>query len=50
MLIQKLRMEFHISRLVNTVDISEPSGDGKEGANGGQSLIDLVDIFRLSIQ
>jgi hypothetical protein len=47
---QKFRVKLDISRLVNTVDVSESSGDAKVGANGTQGRVDVPDIFWLSVE
>ena len=43
-------MELDIPWLVYTVHVAETSGDREIGANWLQSLVDLVDDFRLSVE
>ena len=50
MLSEELRMQFNVSGLVHTMDISESRGDRKVGRNRGKSFVNLVDIFGLSVK
>jgi hypothetical protein len=42
--------EGNVSRLVDTVDISETSGNGEVGGDGVQSSVDIVDVWGLSVE
>jgi len=50
MLSEELRMQFNVSGLVHTMDISESRGDRKVGRNRGKSFVNFVDIFGLSVK
>lgn len=50
MFTQKLGVELDISRLVNTMDVSERGSDAKVRANGTQGRVDIPDILRLSVE
>ena len=50
MFAQKFGMELDISRLVNTVDVSESGGDTKIGVNGIEGRVDVPDIIWLGIE
>jgi hypothetical protein len=42
--------EGNISRLVDTVNVSETSGNGEVGGDGVQSSVDIVDVWGLSVE
>jgi hypothetical protein len=42
--------ESDISRLVDTVNVSETSGNGEVGGDGVQSSVDIVNVWRLSVE
>ena len=42
--------ESNISRLVNTVNVSETSGNGEVGGDGVQSSVDIVDVWGLGVE
>jgi hypothetical protein len=42
--------ESDISRLVNTVNVSETSGNGEVGGDGVQSSVDIVDVWGLGVE
>jgi len=44
---EQLRLQLDVSGLVHTVDVSERSGDAEVRADGGQGLVDVVDVFGL---
>jgi len=50
MLSEELRMQFNVSGLVHTMDISESRGDRKVGRNRGKSFVNLIDIFGLGVK
>ena len=50
MLSEELRMQFNVSRLVHTMDISESRGDRKVGRNRGKGFVNLIDIFGLGVK
>lgn len=43
-------MQLDIARLVYTVDVTEAGRDGEVRTDGGEGLVDVVDIFGLGIQ
>lgn len=49
-LAEQFWVEADVSRLVYTVYIAEPSGNGEVRADGRQSLVDAVDVFWLCVQ
>ena len=49
-LAEKLWVELDVTRLVDTVDVTEASGNGEEGGNWGESLVDGKDIFWLGVE
>lgn len=49
-LTQKFGVKFDISGLVNTMDVSESSGDTEVWADGIQGRVDLPDVLRLSVE
>ena len=49
-LLKQFRMEFDIARLVYTMDVSETSCDREVRGDLLEGSVDLVDVFRLSIQ
>jgi hypothetical protein len=50
MLLEKIGMELHISRLINTMDVSKSSGNAEIGSDIDEGLVDVVHVFRLSVQ
>jgi len=49
-LAEELRVQLDVAGLVDTVDVSEAGGNGEVGADGGKSLVDLVNIFGLGVE
>jgi hypothetical protein len=49
-LLQKLGVELDVAGLVDTVHITESSGNGEVGADGGESVVDGQDVLGLSVQ
>ena len=49
-LLEQDGLELNVSGLVDTVDVTETGGDGEVGGDGGESLVDLVDVFGLSVE
>lgn len=49
-LLEQLRVELDIAGLVDTVDITETSGNGEVGADGGELLVDGEDVLGLSVE
>lgn len=47
---EKLGVELDVSGLVNTVDVTETSGDGEVGGDGGEGVVDVEDILGLSVE
>lgn len=47
---KKLRVEFDIARLVDSVDVTKASSDREIRANLGKSLIDVVDVLGLGVE
>lgn len=43
-------LELDVAGLVDTVDVTEASGDGEEGRDLGESLEDLVDVLGLGVE
>jgi hypothetical protein len=43
-------LELDVAGLVDTVDVTETSGDGEEGRDLGESLEDLVDVLGLGVE
>jgi hypothetical protein len=39
-----------VSGLVDTVDVAKAGSDGEERRDGGQLLVDVVDVFGLSVE
>lgn len=50
MLLEKVRMELHISRLINAMNVSECSGDAEIGSYLTEGLVDVINVFGLSVQ
>lgn len=49
-LAEKLGVELDVAGLVNTVDVTEASGDREIGGDGGESVVDVEDIFGLGVE
>jgi hypothetical protein len=49
-LAEKLRVELDVSGLVDTMDVSETSGDGEVWGDWLESLVDGEDVLRLSVK
>lgn len=49
-LLEKLGVELDVAGLVDTVDITETSGNGEVRADGGESLVNGEDILGLGVQ
>lgn len=49
-LAQEFGSENDVSRLVDTVHVTESGGDGEVGGDGGQSLVDVEDFVGLGVQ
>jgi hypothetical protein len=43
-------LELDVTGLVNTVDVTEASGDGEVGRDLGEGLVDLVDVLGLGVE
>jgi hypothetical protein len=43
-------LELDVTGLVDTVDVTEASGDGEVGRDLGEGLVDLVDVLGLSVE
>ena len=43
-------MELDVAGLVDAMDVTEAGGDGEVGADGGEGLVDFVDVFRLGVE
>ena len=50
MVTEEFGPEGDISRLVNTVNVSETSGNGEVGGDGVQSSVDIVDVWGLGVE
>ena len=42
---QQLRIEDHVSGLVDAVDVAEGRRDGEHGADGAQGLVNFPDLL-----
>jgi hypothetical protein len=49
-LAEELGVELNVTGLVDTVDVSETSGDGEVGGDWLESLVDGKDILGLSVE
>lgn len=49
-LLEELGAELDVARLVDTVDVTEASGDGEVGGDGVEGLVDLVDVLGLGVE
>lgn len=49
-LAQKLGVELDVTRLVDTVNVAESSGNGEVGGDRGESGVDIVDVLRLGVE
>jgi hypothetical protein len=49
-LAEEFRVKLDITRLVNTVNITETSSDREVWGDGGESLVDREDVFGLGVE
>ena len=49
-LLQQLGVQTDVAGLVDTVDITETSGNGEVGADGGEGLVDGQDVLGLGVE
>jgi len=49
-LLEKLWVELDVTWLVDTVNVTETSGDGEVWGDLGEGLVDLVDVLWLSVE
>lgn len=49
-LAEELRVQLHVARLVDTVDVAKAGSNAEVRADGGKCLVDLVDVLGLSVQ
>lgn len=49
-LLEKLWVKLDVTWLVNTVDVTETSGNGEVWGDLGESLVDLVDVLWLGVE
>ena len=49
-LAEELGLERHVTGLVDTVDVTESSGDGEVGADSGQGVVDGQDVLGLGVE
>lgn len=47
---EQLGVQTDVTGLVDTVDVTETSGNGEVGADGGEGLVDGQDVFRLGVE
>lgn len=47
---KKLRVELDVAGFVDTVDVTESSGDGEVRRDGGEGLVDGQDILGLGVE
>jgi hypothetical protein len=47
---EKIRQKLHVPRFVNAMDITESSSNTEIGSNRAQSLVNIMDVFGLSVQ
>ena len=50
MLAEKLGVELDVTGLVDTVDVTESSGDREVGGDGRKGSVDIVDVLGLSVE
>ena len=43
-------MQLDVAGLVDAVDVAETGGDGEVGGDGGEGLVDVEDVLRLSVE
>ena len=48
--LEQLGAQVHVTGLVDTVNITETSGNGEVGGDGGESLVDGEDVLGLSVE
>lgn len=49
-LLEELGVQADVAGLVDTVNITETSGNGEVGADGGEGVVDGEDVLGLSVQ
>lgn len=49
-LLQQLRVQADVAGFVDSVYVTETSGDGEVGADGGQRVVDGQDVLGLSVE
>lgn len=49
-LAEELWVKLDVAGLVDTVDVTETSGDGEEGGDGGEGLVDGKDVLGLGVE
>lgn len=49
-LLEQLRVETDVAGLVDTVNVTETSGNGEVGADGGEGVVDGEDVLGLSVE
>lgn len=49
-LLEELGPELDISRLIDTVDVTETGSNGEVGGDGHEALVNVVDVLRLSVK
>jgi hypothetical protein len=47
---EQLGVQLDVAGLVDTVDVTEASGDGEVGADGGQGVVDGQDVLGLGVE
>lgn len=47
---EQLGVELDVAGLVDTVDVAEASGNGEEGGDGGEPLVDHEDVLGLGVE
>lgn len=50
MFAKEFRLEFNVTGLVNTVDVTEAGGDGEVRSNFRKSLVHIPNVLWLSVQ
>lgn len=49
-LAEQLRVQLDVSGLVDTVDVTEASGDGEVGGDGREGVVDVEDVLGLGVE
>lgn len=49
-LVEELGVEDDVAGLVHTMNVTESSGDGEVGADGGESGVDIEDVLGLGVE